>query len=213
MTLAGEDRVSGRKGWRRKALMAAPFVPVVVALGVALAVRQWPQAGAAGKGAGMAEPMGVKAPEFVLVDAMQKEGAPPVQLSKLVQGGPVMIIFFPTYGCKKCVLYLESVGEHLTGLKEAGMGVVAICPTDAVALREELANMEPLPFPVLSDSQEDHGGDTARAFGMEDEGGMIPYGVFIVDRDRRVQFADKGEEPYDDFDALAEIGRKSRGKK
>jgi peroxiredoxin len=188
--------------------MVLPFVPVVLAVGIALGVRYWPKPEAPGLGSGDAT--GKKAPEFVLPDAHQKEDAPPVQLSKLVEKGPVMVTFIPTFGCKKCLMYLDAITEQVPAFKEAGLEqIVVISPWTHGDLRETLQGMDPVPpFPILSDFEVDHYGDTAAAFGMEDEAGFILYGTFIVDRDMRVAFADKADEPFTDFAKLIEVGRK-----
>jgi peroxiredoxin len=204
----GETRTDTEiKRPRRKDLMAAPFVPVVLAIAVALGVRYWPKPEVPGLGSG--DPSGKKAPDFALFNAQEKEDAPPVRLSKLVENGPVMVTFIPTFGCKKCLLYLEALTEQTPAFKTAGLEqIVVISPWAYEDLRNTLQVMDPVPFSILSDFETDHYGDTAAAFGMADEAGFILYGTFVIDRNMRVQFADKADEPFTEFAKLVEIARK-----
>jgi peroxiredoxin len=206
---SGMGTESKTKGRRRMAIMAAPFVPVVLALAVALGIRYWPKAEVGGLGAGDAR--GKKAPEFVLPDAQEKEDVPPVRLSKLVEKGPVVVTFIPTFGCKRCLMYLEEMAARSAELKAAGLEqIVVISPWTYENLRQTLEGMESVPFPVLSDFEEDHYGDTAAAFGMEDEGGFFPYGTFVIDQNMRVAFSDKADEPFTDWARLVEVGKGMR---
>jgi peroxiredoxin len=192
--------------------MAAPFMPVVLALAVALGVRYWPKAEVPGLGSG--DPSGKKATDFALFDAQEKEDAPPVRLSKAVENGPVVVTFIPTFGCKKCLLYLEALAEQLPAFKTAGLEqIVVISPWAYEDLRNILQSMEPVPFSILSDFEVDHFGDTAAAFGMADEAGFILYGTFVIDRNMRVQFADKADEPFTDFAKLVEVGKKMQNQR
>jgi peroxiredoxin len=187
--------------------MVLPFVPVVLAVGVAMGVHFRPRAEVPGLGSG--EVTGKKAPDFILFDAQQKEDAPPAQLSKLVKKGPVMVTYIPSFGCKKCLMYLDAVVEHVPAFKEAGLEqIVVISPGTYENLREILLGMDPAtPFPVLSDFETDHYGDTAAAFGMQDEAGFVLYGTFVIDRDMRVAFADKADEPFTDWEKLVAVGK------
>jgi peroxiredoxin len=187
----------------RWALKVAPFVPIVVALGVALGVHFWQRAAVPTASTSTAT-AGSLVPDFVLYDGQEKEDAPPVRLSTLTEKGPVLIIFFPQFSCPKCRGYLSEVSELLPEFKDAGLQIVSVCRESAAHIRGDLEIYDRYPFPVLGDFQEDHWGDVSADFGV---GNGAIYGVYIVDRQRRVQFADKADSPYGDLDALLEIGR------
>jgi len=177
-----------------------PFVPIVVALATALAVRQFhkPAAPVINN-----ELLGAKAPDFTLRDAHKEEGEAGVTLSLMVEKGPVLMVFFRGYYCERCVEHLRAVGDLIEDFTDAGVQVIAISPDTSANMRDSIHNYGDLPFPLLSDPED----KLAEAYGLV-TGDNVYHGVFLVDQNRRIQFAAKTEAPYSDIKSLLETGKK-----
>jgi len=188
---------------RRKAgvgMRVLPLVPIVVALVTALVVRQFNKP-AAPKPSN--EMIGMKAPDFTLRDAHKEEGEAGVTLSLMVEKGPVLMVFFRGYFCERCVGHLRAIGDEMEAFNEAGVQVIAISPDTSANMRDSIEIYGDLPFPLLSDPED----KLAEAYGLV-VGDEVYHGVFLVDRNRRIQFAAKTEEPYSDIMNLLEVGKK-----
>ena len=100
---------------------------------------------------------GDTAPEFRLPDA----SGTLVESSRLLEHGPIVLIFYRGGWCRYCNIQLRAFQKHLSEIRALGGQLVAISPEtpdNTMTTRER----EALEFFVLSDS----GNSVARAFGL-----------------------------------------------
>jgi peroxiredoxin len=185
---------------RRWSIRILPFAPIVLALAVGLGGRSWFSS--------KVEPIaaGAPAPDFSLRDAQKDERADPVTLSRLVQKGPVVIIFHIGLQCPICAQNLLTYAARMDDFKKAGIQVVAISPQDPAETRATAENWGGFPFPLLWDPDN----KTARAYGLEIPDYGFLDGAFLVDKDRRIQLAERSNEPFGDISRLLETGTGSK---
>lgn len=101
--------------------------------------------------------VGAKAPEFTLPDATGTD----VNLSSLLDEGPVVLTFYRGGWCPYCSIELRALQTRLPEITAAGATLVAVSPQtpdSSLLTAEKLA----LAFPVLSDV----GNRVAEAFGL-----------------------------------------------
>jgi peroxiredoxin len=183
-------------------LRVLPFVPIVVALATALIVRQfYPKPAPAKLGN---ELIGTKAPDFSLRDVHKEEGEAAVTLSLLAEKGPVVVVFYSSYVCPRCVGHLKAIADEFEAFTDAGLQVIAISPDTPANTRDSIQTYGDFPFPLLFDRES----KVAGAFGLVNADGNYLPGVFIIDRDRRIQFAARSEAPEVDIGNVLELGRK-----
>ena len=103
------------------------------------------------------------APEFELPNAVGKS----VTLSKLLEDGPVVLVWYRGGWCPYCNIYLHALQEHLPAIKEAGAQLVAISPElpDKTLTTQEKNNLE---FHVLSDAGQKTASDYGIVFTLPD---------------------------------------------
>jgi peroxiredoxin len=178
-----------------------PFIPIMLAVAIAFIVRQYINRPAT---VVEKELVGTKAPDFSLRDAHKTEGDDPVTLSLLIDKSPVLIIFFRSYSCPRCVAALVAVTDEFEAFTKAGIQVIAISPDTVANTRDSIQTYGDFPFPLLSDRDD----KAARAFGLLASDDTYFHGIFIIDQDRRIQFAVRTEEPYTDTQSLLEAGKK-----
>ena len=147
--------------------------------------------------------IGTQAPDFTLRDAQEEDSTPPVKLSRLVESGPVVIIFHRGLHCPICTRHLLHISERMADFTRAGVQVVAIGPDTPAEARVSLDVTGPIAMPLLSDS----GDLTARAFGLESSSHGLQHGTFVVDRSRRIHYAGKADEPVGTARELLNAGR------
>jgi len=177
-----------------------PIAPIVLALITALVVHSFSPAPVPNESLGT---LGSLAPDFSLPDIKQPEGAAPVALSKLVEHGPVIIIFHRGLYCPVCMSHLTDLADHIAEFKEAGIQIVAIGPDVPQTARIDMAIFSVLPFPLLADTSE----NVARLFGLEKPDGVVLDGAFVIDTQRRIQLAEKSGEPVGEVDELLAAGK------
>jgi peroxiredoxin len=182
---------------RSFALLVLPFIPIVLALGVALSIRSSPKTPPP---AATRADVGDLAPDFSLQDARQQPDAPPIALSCMVQKGPVVLVFHRGLGCHFCYAFLQQIAEQFDDFTKAGLQVLALSSDPYGAL-----DNPDFPFPLLFDPND----DVAYAYDLFDAEGALRYGVFIVDKDRRIRFAARTSVPLGDaIPAFLDEGRK-----
>ena len=188
---------------RRTALRILPFVPIVLALGVALAIRERPKPALTAATAPVE--IGDLAPDFSLQDAQRQLGDPLVSLSGLLKTSPVLLVFHHGYSCPTCLSYLKTLSEQNAEFTKAGLQVVALCGDTPEGTRESLAawNLD-FAFPLLFDAED----KTALSYNLLDSDGTFFYGVFVVDKDRKIRFATRTTNPVDAIPDFLEEGRK-----
>lgn len=195
------------KGGFARASFAArlvPFIPILLALVVAFAARYFMTSAPPMKEKDL---IGTKAPDFSLRDAHKEESDDPVTLSLLADKGPVVIVFYRGYGCSRCMGHLALIGGQIEDYEQAGVQVLAISPDTPANTKDSIATFQQdFPFPLLSDRDN----KVARAYGLLAADGSFLHGVFVIDRERRIQFAAKTDEPYGDAAMLLEIAKKWR---
>jgi peroxiredoxin len=184
------------RGWGSRIV---PFVPIVLALATAIAIRQY-QFHAPPK---TPLEIGDKAPDFSLRDAQKEEGSEPVALSRLVDRGPVVVIFHRGLLCPVCMQHLQELAGQIADFRDAGIQVIAIGPDTRDEAREAIEIYGAFPFLLLSDPDD----KTALAYGLEAPEGLILDAVFVVDRERRIRLAEKSNEPVGKASELLAAGK------
>lgn len=118
---------------------------------------------------------------------------------------PVVLLFFPGAFTSVCTSELNTVNNSLQ--EYAGAHVVGIS-TDSPFVLSEFRSANQLEFPLLSD----HGANVCARYGAKYDGDFTPMNLdriakraaFVVDTDRRVQYAEvlqnAGKQP--DFEAV-----------
>lgn len=89
-------------------------------------------------------PVGEKAPGFSLEDAAGKR----VTLSKALEKGPVILVFYRGEWCPFCNLQLKALGDVYPEIKKLGASLIGISPQTA----DPSGKSAPLPFPLLADA-------------------------------------------------------------
>lgn len=103
-------------------------------------------------------PVGARAPEFTLPDALNGK---PVHSTDLLGIGPLVVKFFRGRWCPYCVTELEIWRDLHSELRSMGALLVAISPQTR-RQNDFAVQQHELPFPVLSDE----GATVARQFGV-----------------------------------------------
>jgi peroxiredoxin len=127
--------------------------------------------------------VGDAAPEFSLPDQDKQV----VSLPEL-QGGPVLLVFYPFAFSGLCTGELCQLRDELAEYTGAGVKVFAIS-TDPVFSLKAFREKEGFDFPLLSDFWP-HGA-TAQAYGaFNEKAGMALRATFLVDADGKIAFAE-----------------------
>ncbi|MGC3998249.1 MAG: peroxiredoxin [Anaeromyxobacter sp.] len=92
--------------------------------------------------------VGDKAPDFTLPDTDGK----PVQLSALLQRGPVMLAFYPKAFTSGCTKQNEAFRDRFAEVEKKGAQVVGISTDDVETQRRFRAELK-LPYPLLADPE------------------------------------------------------------
>jgi len=101
--------------------------------------------------------VGVLAPDFTLPD----QDGRPVSLRATLARGCVVLVFFRGGWCPFCLITLRALARTHPALRRQGAEILAVSP-QALAHTFETAERHGLPFPVLSD----HDNDIARSYGL-----------------------------------------------
>ncbi len=130
----------------------------------------------------MALRVGDRAPDFTL----KSDTGEMVRLSEELQKHEyVLLAFFPAAFSSVCTNEMNVFEEALGELNTMGAGVVGVSSDGAHALREFKAR-NGLEFPLLSDFHPQ--GAVAAKYGVLGEDGTADRVLFLVDRNRTVQF-------------------------
>lgn len=120
--------------------------------------------------------VGDRAPEFSLPTTQG-----PVTLSKLLERGPVLLVFYPGDDTAVCTKQLCDYRDNIGVFEKLGVQVVALNPQSA-ASHAKFADKHRFPFPVAADP----GGDVTRAYGARGLLGMTKRALVLVGRDGRI---------------------------
>jgi peroxiredoxin len=114
--------------------------------------------------------------------------------------GPLLLVFYYGYHCPHCVSQLYALDKDIAKFKELGVEVVAISPdTTAHTLGKYREFEKEFGFTVLSD--EDN--EVARKYGAyrpgpKGEQGELSHATFVISREGKVLWLNKGAEPFTD---------------
>lgn len=145
------------------------------------------------------------APDFALKDPVGKV----VRLSEINKKGPVVLVFYYGYWCDHCVAQLFSLEEDRKRFESLGAEIVAISPDSPELTRERFDEYGAFHFAVLSDPFL----EVARSFGAvhpADHGEVehSRHATFVIDRERKIRWADVGDQPFiHNQTLLAELAR------
>ena len=151
---------------------------------------------------------GARAPDFILKDQDEND----VSLSDLLQGGPLILYFYPadfTPGCTKEACSIRDIHDDI---KSVGLQVAGVSPQDADSHRR-FREKHDLPFVLLSDEEK-------VAIKMYDVDGPFGVGVrratFLISQDRIIKdamMADVRIGRHEEFIKKAVILRETAGLK
>lgn len=122
--------------------------------------------------------VGDQAPDFALPST-----AGDIQLSKLLDKGPVLLVFYPGDDTPVCTRQLCNYRDNLDVFGELGVQVVAI-NHQSVDSHRAFADKHKLPFPVVADS----GGAVCRQYGALNFLGMAKRALVLIGRDGRIKW-------------------------
>jgi len=137
--------------------------------------------------------IGSKAPEFSGKDQFGNQ----IELSEMVEDGPVSVIFYRGYWCGICKRSLEEFQSEFSSLSSAGVQVVAVAP-EVESNIAKTVNQNNLEFSVIkyfqTTLQEINGQNDAvlpiPATYLIDTNGKIKYVHFDIDYSKRATVKD-----------------------
>lgn len=138
--------------------------------------------------------LGKQAPDFTLPDV----DGNPWTLSKEVNQGPVVLVFYYGYHCNHCVSQLFGLSKDIEKFDELGVRVVAVSADPPGLTRERYKKYGAFAFPVLSDPDNkvaEPYGTFTRGLNQGDEDDQL-HGTFVIDRDRVVVWVNRGDGPF-----------------
>lgn len=146
------------------------------------------------------------APDFTLRDV----GGADWSLTKELNQGPVVLVFYYGYHCNHCVSQLFGVDKDIDKFRELGVRVAAISADTPELTKERFAEYGAFQFPVLSDP----GNRVAEKYGVytpsakPGEEGDLMHGTFVIDRRGKVVWTNRGDNPFtENRTLLYEIAR------
>jgi peroxiredoxin Q/BCP len=148
------------------------------------------------------------APAFTLADHLEQ----PQALDRLLERGPVVLVFYLGSTCHACMHELLELNADLERFHALGAEIVAASDDSSAQTRRRFKEFGALRFPVLADP--DHA--VARAYdairpGQTAEAETLRHATFLIARDGRVQWAYFGDAPFRNNQALlAELAQRSR---
>lgn len=153
--------------------------------------------------------LGEPAPAFTLSDTNDK----PVRLGDLLGQAPVVLVFYYGYACDHCVSQLFAINKDLDRFRELDATVLAVSADPPELTRKRFKQFGAFSFPVLSD----HGHAVAAKYGTyipnpkPGEDGDMVHGTFVIGRNGRILWANRGDEPFiENRTLLVELARAER---
>ncbi len=139
--------------------------------------------------------VGDRAPDFTLPDTDGK----PTTLSKLLEGGPVILAFYPKAFTPGCTHQNENFRDHIAEVTAKGAQVVGISVDDVDTQRRFKAEHR-LPFPLLSDK----GGKVSELYsGKMPLVGLSKRANVVIGEDGLVKAVVEGGDAVDPTSAIA----------
>jgi peroxiredoxin len=135
--------------------------------------------------------VGSPAPDF----ALPEEDQSPLSLGKLLEGGPIVLIYFPSVWGFICSIEMTTFRDRFSEYISAGGGLVGISTQSSMS-NAVWAQHLGLPFHLLSDME----GKVTESYGIllgEDSylPGRANRAIFVVAKDRRITHIWVAEEP------------------
>lgn len=146
--------------------------------------------------------LGHPAPGFALSD----ERGGTQNLESLVTRGPVVVVFYYGFQCSHCVAQLYGLSADRTRFRDLGAEIVALSADSSEQTARQLDRYGRFGFPVLADPGNRVAGLYAvyqPATDTADED--LLHGTFLIDRQGRVVWAYRGNEPFTDNASLLAV--------
>lgn len=139
---------------------------------------------------------GSKAPEFTASDSEGTE----LTLSSLLQGGPLILYFYPADFTPGCTKEACSIRDMHDDILDAGLQVVGVSPQDADS-HERFREQHSLPFRLLCDPDK-------AVISLYDVDGPMGFGVrratYLIGQDRNIVDALQADVRIDRHNAFIE---------
>lgn len=151
----------------------------------------------------MALATGTKAPEFTL-KTKNAEGLQDISLSDNLGSKKTILLFFPLAFTSVCMKEMCDVSDSITAYNELNAAVYGIS-VDSPFAQEEMAKVDGLKFPLLSDFNK----EVAAAYdvlyadllGFK---GVAKRSAFVIDEDGVIIYSESSDDPHDlpNFEAI-----------
>ena len=151
----------------------------------------------------MARATGTKAPAFTL-KSKNAEGLQDVSLSDHLGNKKTVLLFFPLAFTSVCMQEMCDVSQSLSAYADLNAAVYGIS-VDSPFAQEEMAKVDGLKFPLLSDFNKDVSAAYdvlyADLLGFK---GVSKRSAFVIDEDGIIIYSESAEDPHDlpNFDAI-----------
>ena len=151
----------------------------------------------------MALSIGTKAPEFTL-KTKNAEGLHDIALSDNFGTKKTVLLFFPLAFTSVCMKEMCDVSSSLSAYSDLNAAVYGIS-VDSPFAQEEMAKVDGLKFPLLSDFNKDVSAAYdvlyADLLGFK---GVSKRSAFVIDEDGVIIYSESAEDPHDlpNFDAI-----------
>jgi len=151
----------------------------------------------------MALATGTKAPAFTL-KSKNAEGLQDVSLSDHLGNKKTVLLFFPLAFTSVCMQEMCDVRQSLSAYADLNAAVYGIS-VDSPFAQEEMAKVDGLKFPLLSDFNKDVSAAYdvlyADLLGFK---GVSKRSAFVIDEDGIIIYSESAEDPHDlpNFDAI-----------
>ncbi|MGJ8649006.1 MAG: redoxin domain-containing protein [Opitutaceae bacterium] len=151
----------------------------------------------------MALATGTKAPEFTL-KSKNAEGLQDVSLSDTLGKKKTVLLFFPLAFTGVCMKEMCDVSNSITAYNDLNAAVYGIS-VDSPFAQEEMAKVDGLKFPLLSDFNKEVSAAYdvlyADLLGFK---GVSKRSAFVIDENGVIIYSESAEDPHDlpNFDAI-----------
>jgi peroxiredoxin Q/BCP len=139
------------------------------------------------------------APDFTLSDHRGRRW----RLQEQLTHGPVILVFYLSYACDRCVSNLFELNADVERFHYFGGEVIAVSGDAADLTRQRFVEYGAFRFPVLSDP----GHAVAQSYGTfrpatRSKPEELLHGTFVIGQDGRVRWVHRGDTPFHSTKAL-----------
>lgn len=144
--------------------------------------------------------LGQAVPDFTLIDTDGRS----VTLSDKWTAGPVVLVFYYGYHCNHCVSQLFGLNDDIEKFREMGASIVAVSADPPELTRKRYEKYGRFAFTVVADP----GNKVAEQFivykrgAKEGDEGDLMHGTFLIDRDGKMFWANRGDGPFTENQTL-----------